>query len=55
MSAISWQEQVTFRLDDDDFLIFFYRQHIHHITCTEQDKHIISVNDSYCYLSAQHI
>jgi hypothetical protein len=29
---------------------FFYRQHIHHITCTEQDKHIISVNDSYCYL-----
>jgi hypothetical protein len=34
---------------------FFYRQHIHHITCTEQDKHIISVNDSYCYLCAQHI
>jgi hypothetical protein len=28
---------------------------IHHITCTEQDKHIISVNDSYCYLCAQHI
>jgi hypothetical protein len=34
---------------------FFYRQHIHHTTCTEQDKHIISVNDSYCYLCAQHI
>ena len=34
---------------------FFYRQHIHHITCTEQDKHIISVNDSYYYLRAQHI
>ena len=34
---------------------FFYRQPIHHITCTEQDKHIISVNDSYCYLCAQHI
>ena len=34
---------------------FFYRQHIHHITCTEQDKHITSVNDSYCYLCAQHI
>jgi hypothetical protein len=34
---------------------FFYRQHIHHITCTEQDKHIISVNDSYCYWCAQHI
>ena len=24
-------------------------------TCTEQDKHIISVNDSYCYWCAQHI
>jgi hypothetical protein len=21
-----------------------------HITCTEQDKHITSVNDSYCYI-----
>ena len=32
------------------FHFFFYRHyicHIHHITCTEQDKHIISVNDSY--------
>ena len=37
------------------FFFFFYRQHIHHITCTEQDKHITSVNDSYCYLCAQHI
>jgi hypothetical protein len=37
------------------FTFFFYRQHIHHITCTEQDKHITSVNDSYCYLCAQHI
>ena len=34
---------------------FFYRQHIHHITCTEQDKHIMRVNNSYCYLCAQHI
>jgi hypothetical protein len=24
------------------------------LTCTEQDKHITSVNDSYCYLCAQH-
>ena len=37
------------------FFFYFYRQHIHHITCTEQDKHIISVNDSYCYLCAPHI
>ena len=36
-------------------LNFFYRQHIHHITCTEQDKNIISVNDSYCYVCAQYI
>ena len=33
----------------------FFSHHIHHITCTEQDTHIISVNDSYCYLCAQHI
>jgi hypothetical protein len=28
-------------------------EYIHHITCTEQDKHITSVNDSYCYLCDQ--
>jgi hypothetical protein len=38
-----------------EIFIFYYRQHIHHITSTEQDKHITSVNDIYCYLCAQHI
>ena len=29
------------------YFIFLYKQHIHHITCTEQYKHITSVNDSW--------
>ena len=37
------------------FCKFSFFLQIHHITCAKQDKHIISVNDSYCYLCAQHI